>query len=287
MKEMNGMENRINGKAAVLVDSGCDIAQECLDQYGLWLLPLHIDYPEKAYLDGVDIDPQMVYDRYPQDYPKTSTPSLQEVLDKLDEMADAGISRVIAVCISSGLSGTWNAVRLAASHQDRVEVFVFDTKNISVACGLLGIWAAAKLAEGMSYEDVCRGLQDKIYDSRVMFYMDTLEYLKRGGRIGTVSSLIGQALKIKPIISCNREGIYYTVSLIRGSRQGKQKLLKEMVKFCKGHRVWLGLGHGAAAEELEEMEKMVMEELGDSGEILYRKQIAATLALNTGPASSA
>lgn len=269
--------------AAVLVDSGCDIAQECIDRYGLWLLPLHIDYPEKAYLDGVDIDPQMVYDRYPQDYPKTSTPSLQEVLDKLDEMADAGISRVIAVCISSGLSGTWNAVRLAASHQDRVEVFVFDTKNISVACGLLGIWAAAKLAEGMPYEEVCRGLEEKIYDSRVMFYMDTLEYLKRGGRIGTVSSMIGQALKIKPIISCNREGIYYTVSLIRGSRQGKQKLLKEMVKFCKGHRVWLGLGHGAAAKELEEMEKMVMEELGDSGEILYRKQIAATLALNTGP----
>ncbi len=283
MKEMNGMENRINGKAAVLVDSGCDIAQECLDQYGLWLLPLHIDYPEKAYLDGVDIDPQMVYDRYPQDYPKTSTPSLQEVLDKLDEMADAGIEKVIAVCISSGLSGTWNAVRLAALHQERVEVFVFDSKNISVASGLLAIWAGRKLAEGMPYEDVCRGLEEKIYDSKVMFYMDTLEYLKRGGRIGTVSSMIGQALKIKPIISCNKEGIYYTVSLIRGSKQGKQKLLKEMLKFCQGHRVWLGLGHGAAARELEEMEHMVLEELGDRGEVLYRKQIAATLALNTGP----
>ena len=270
---MNCKENRNSGKAAVLVDSGCDIAQECIDKYGLWLLPLHIDYPEKAYLDGVDIDPQMVYDRYPKDYPKTSTPSLQ----------DAGIEKVIAVCISSGLSGTWNAVRLAALHQDRVEVFVFDTKNISVACGLLGIWAARKLSEGMSYEEVCQGLQDKIYDSKVMFYMDTLEYLKRGGRIGTVSSIIGQALKIKPIISCNKDGIYYTVSLIRGSKQGKKKLLSEMLKFCRGHKVWLGLGHGAAAHELEEMEKMVMDELGENGEVLYRKQIAATLALNTGP----
>ena len=280
---MNWKEHMNAEKAAVLVDSGCDIAQECIDQYGLWLLPLHIDYPEKAYLDGVDIDPQMVYDRYPKDYPKTSTPSLQEVLDKLEEMADAGIEKVIAVCISSGLSGTWNAVRLAALHQDRVRVFVFDTKNISVACGLLGIWAARKLSEGMSYEDVCQGLQDKIYDSRVMFYMDTLEYLKRGGRIGTVSSIIGKALKIKPIISCNKDGIYYTVSMIRGSRQGKRKLLNEMLKFCKVHKVWLGLGHGAAPLELEQMEQMLMEELGDSGEIIYRKQIAATLALNTGP----
>ncbi len=270
-------------KAAVLVDSGCDIAQECLDRYGMWLLPLHIDYPEKAYLDGVDIDPQMVYDRYPKDYPKTSTPALQEVLDRLGEMADAGIKKVIAVCISSGLSGTWNAVRLAALHQDRVEVFVFDTKNISVGSGLLAIWAARKLAEGMDYADVCKGLHDRIYDSKVMFYMDTLEYLKRGGRIGTVSSMIGQALKIKPVISCNKEGIYYTVSLIRGSKKGKEKLLKEMVKFCGNHRVWLGIGHGDADKESAEMEKMVVEALKGQAEVLFRKQIAATLALNTGP----
>jgi fatty acid-binding protein DegV len=71
--------------------------------------------------------------------------------------------------------------------------------------------------------------------------------------------------------------------MIRGSRQGKRKLLNEMLKFCKGHKVWLGLGHGAAPLELEQMEQMLMEELGDSGEIIYRKQIAATLALNTGP----
>lgn len=276
-------ENWNRGKTAVLVDSGCDIAQECLDQFGIWLLPLHIDYPEKAYLDGVDIDPQMVYDRYPGDYPKTSTPSLQEVLDMLDEMADAGIEKVIAVCISSGLSGTWNAVRLAALHQERVEVFVFDTKNISVGSGLLGIWAARKVEEGMAFEDVCRGLEERIYESKVMFYMDNLEYLKRGGRIGTVSSMIGQALKIKPIISCNKEGIYYTVSLIRGSKKGKEKLLNEIVKFCGNHRVWLGVGHGAALEESERMEKMVLDELGGRGEVLFRKQIAATLALNTGP----
>ena len=270
-------------KIAVLVDSGCDISQDCLEKYGLWLLPLHIDYPEKAYLDGVDIDPQMVYDRYPKDYPKTSTPSLQEVLDKLEEIADAGFDKVIAVCISSGLSGTWNAIRVASEQQERVEVFVYDTKNISIACGLLGIWASYKVSQGCSFAEICQALQDKAYDSKVMFYMDSLEYLKRGWRIGTVTSVIGQMLKIRPIISCNKEGIYYTVALIRGSRQGKDKLLKEMLRFCRGHKVWLGIGHGAAPDEAKRMEQMVLEELGDSGEVLYNKQIAATLALNTGP----
>ena len=96
--KMNWKEHMNAEKAAVLVDSGCDIAQECIDKYGIWLLPLHIDYPEKAYMDGVDIDPQMVYDRYPRDYPKTSTPSLQEVIDKLEEMADAGIEQGESLC---------------------------------------------------------------------------------------------------------------------------------------------------------------------------------------------
>ncbi len=270
-------------KIAVMVDSGCDIAPECIEKFGLWLLPLHIDYPEKAYLDGVDIDPQMVYDRYPEDYPKTSTPSLHEVLEKLGEIANAGFNKVIAVSISSGLSGTWNAIRVAAQQQEQLEVFVFDTKNISVASGLLAIWAAAKVKAGMLYEDICRGLQEKLSDSKVMFYMDTLEYLKRGGRIGTVTSVIGQMLKIRPIISCNKEGIYYTVSLIRGSKQGKSKLLNEMLRFCKGHRVWVGIGHGSAPEEAARMVEMLKEELGDRCEILFSKQIAATLALNTGP----
>ncbi len=215
----------------------------------------------------------MVYDRYPKDYPKTSTPSLQEVIDKLGEIAAAGFDKVIAVCISSGLSGTWNAVRLASFQQERVEVFAYDTRNISVASGLLGIWASHKVSQGLSFSEICRALEEKTFSSKVMFYMDSLEYLKRGGRIGTVTSMI----------SCNKQGIYYTVSLIRGLKKGKQKLLSEMVKFCKGHRVWLGLGHGAAAEELQEMAEMVIEELGSSAEILYGKQIAATLALNTGP----
>ena len=151
---------------------------------------------------------------------------------------------MIAVCISSGLSGTWNAIRVAAEQQERVEVFVYDTKNISIACGLLGIWASYKVSQGCSFAEICQALQDKTYDSKVMFYMDSLEY---------------------------------------GSRQGKDKLLKEMLRFCRGHKVWLGIGHGAAPDEAKRMEQMVLEELGDSGEVLYNKQIAATLALNTGP----
>ena len=116
---------------------------------------------------------------------------------------------------------------------------------------------------------------DKIYDSKVMFYMDTLKYLQRGGRIGGVASAVGTALKLKPIISCDREGIYYTVAMIRGAKQGKKKLLDEVLKFigdCK--HCWIIIGHGDALEEAKAMEQMLMEKVRGK-RILYIKQITA------------
>ena len=180
------------------------------------------------------------------------------------------------------MSGTFNTIRLAASQQDELEVYVFDTKNISVASGIWAIWAASKLENGWSFEEVKTGLENKIYDSKVMFYMDTLKYLKKGGRIGKVTSVVGEVLNLKPIISCNEEGIYYTVGLIRGAKQGKKKLLNEMLQFCKGHHCWIIVGHGDANEEAGRMLELVETQL-TSKEILFVKQINATLAINTGP----
>ena len=191
-------------KTAVLIDSGCDVPAEFRKKYDIWMLPLRVMYPEKDYDDGINIDPVMVYRRFPDEYPSTSTPSLAEVQDIFDEIREAGYEKIIAVTISSGLSGTFNTIRLAAEQQDELEIFVFDTKNISVASGILAIWASFKLQNGWTFEEVKTGLINKIYDSKVMFYMDTLKYLKKGGRIGNVTSIVGEVLNLKPIISCDQ-----------------------------------------------------------------------------------
>ena len=252
-------------KIAVLTDSGCDVPQNFREKYNIFMLPLRVMYPEKDYDDGVNIDPMMVYRRFPDEYPSTSTPSLAEVQDMFDRIRAEGYEKIIAVTISSGL-----------------EIYVFDTKNISVASGIWAIWAAVKLENGWTFEEVIAGLKNKIYDSKVMFYMDTLKYLKKGGRIGKVTSVVGEVLNLKPIISCNEEGIYYTVGLIRGAKQGKKKLLNEMMQFCKGHHCWIIIGHGDANEEAGRMLELVETQL-TSKEILFVKQINATLAINTGP----
>lgn len=271
-----------NDKTAVMIDSGCDVPKEVRDKLDIYILPLRVMYPEKDYEDDIDIDPQMVYRRFPKEFPNTSTPSMAEVQDLFDRIHGDGYEKVIAVCISSGLSGTFNTIRLQAAQQDVLEVYCFDSKNISVGSGILAIWAARQLQKGKTFGEVTTGLENKIGDSKVFFYMDTLTYLKHGGRIGSVSTMVGNALHLKPIISCKEDGTYYTVGLIRGAKNGKKKLLTEALKFCSGHRVWIIVGHGDAESEAQQLRAMLEEQIPDK-KVLFVRQITATMAINTGP----
>ena len=269
-------------KTAILMDSGGDLPLELCEREGIEFLPLHVIYPERDYLDGVDIDPAMIYRRFPGEIPSTSTPSPQEILDKLKGLAEQGYKNVIAVTISSALSSTGNTIAAAARQLRELNVSVFDTKNISFGSGIFALWAARQLKAGVKYEELVNRLRAKRSDSRQFFYMDTLRYLRHGGRIGRVSSLVGEALHIKPIISCDTDGVYYTVAKIRGGRMGKKRLLDEVVAAVGSRRCWIVIGHGDAPEEAAQMKTLLLEKLPNM-EYLFTKQINATLANNTGP----
>lgn len=277
-----------NQKTAILIDSGCDIPAPVRKEYNIDILPLHVIYPEKDYQDGVDINPTMVYQRFPEEFPSTSTPSIMEVRDKFDELRIQGYERILAITISSNLSGTFNAVRLAAQEfeedEETMEIFPFDTRNISIGAGLFAIWSAIQLRKGKTFREICAELPGKIQDSKVFFYMDTLKYLQRGGRIGKVAGAVGSLLQLKPIISCDGNGEYYTVAKIRGAKLSKLKLAEEVVKFGIGHKTWMVVEEGDAHEEALALQDMLAshERLVDK-QILYEGQITATMAVNTGP----
>jgi len=129
-------------KTAVIADSGCDIPHEIAEQMGIRILPFHVIYPEKDYLDDADIDALMVYRRFPDQIPKTSAPSVEEARALLLSLKKEGYQKVIAVAISSMFSGSWNVMRIAAADVEDLDVFVFDTKNISAGSGIFAYWAA-------------------------------------------------------------------------------------------------------------------------------------------------
>lgn len=270
------------GDTAVLMESGGDLSAEFCGREGIEYLPLHVIYPEKDYLDGIDIDPAMIYRRYPGEIPSTSVPSPQEIIDKLLSIKEKGFKNVIAVTISAALSSVGNAIAAVASQVPDLRVTVFDTKNISFGSGIFALWAVRQLAKGVPYEELAERMRVKRSDSRQFFYMDTLKYLRHGGRIGRVSSFVGEALHIKPIISCDPDGVYYTVAKIRGERMGKKRLLEEVCGAVGSRRCWIVIGHGGAPKEAEAMKAMLEEKL-ENMEYLFTKQITATLANNTGP----
>ena len=129
-------------KIAVLVDTCCDVPQTFVEQYHMYVIPLKVVYKDAEYLDGVDITPEQVYQGLEREVPKTSLPSGERITEIFDQIRADGFQKVIAITLSSGLSGTNNMIHLIADQLEDMEVFIMDTKNISIGGGFHAIQAA-------------------------------------------------------------------------------------------------------------------------------------------------
>ncbi|OQO74294.1 DegV family protein [Enterococcus villorum] len=273
----------MKNKVAILVHSGTDVPQELIEKYQIYVIPLKIIYKDKVYTDKVDITPEEIYQRLPQEIPGTSLPDGETITKIFDQIKQDGYERILAITISSGLSGTYNIVRLIAQQQEELESYVLDTKNIGIGAGFSAIQAAKWLEEGMEWHQLIEKLNELVKRTKVFFNVATLEYLQKGGRIGLVASILGNALKLNPIISCNEEGIYYTV----GKARGRKKSLDRTVSYVKekigtAKKFNLAVAHGDAKEEALAMRERLKEEFPQAQQI-YFGQISPALVVHTGP----
>lgn len=273
----------MKNKIAILVDSGTDVPQEIIDLYNIYVIPLKIIYKDREYTDKVDITPEEIYKRLPEEIPGTSLPDGESITKIFDQIKNDGYDKVLAITISSGLSGTNNVVRLVAQEQEGIQTHVLDTKNIGIGAGFTAIQAAKWIEEGMEWETLIDELVALAERTKVFFNVATLEYLQKGGRIGLVASILGNALKLNPIISCNEEGIYYTVGKARGRKKSLDKTMSYVKETVGDAKVFnLAVAHGAAEEEAIEMKARFEREFPNAQEI-YFGQISPALVVHTGP----
>ncbi len=219
-------------KIAILIDSGTDVPPELVQKYHMFVAPLKIIFRDGEYADGIDLTAAELYQRLPLEIPKTSLPSAETVLQILDQIRSEGYNKVLVITISSGLSGTNNMLKLLAANIKDLDMYVYDTKNIAIGSGFSAIQAAEYIAGGMDWQTLKLILDARTGKSKVFFCLDTLEYLQKGGRIGTVTAMLGAALNLKPVISCNPEGVYYTMAKVRGRQQSLKKIIDLAVKFA-------------------------------------------------------
>ena len=238
-------------KIAVLTDSCADIDPRLAEQMEIFILPLKIIYPEREYQDGVDIVASEVYRRMPEQIPTTSLPDGQTVLDMLERIRQMGYEKLIAICLSAGLSGTYNMVRLAAQNFQGLECAVFDSNSGSLGEGCIALQAAHYIRQGMGWQELQRRVAGLVRDTHVMFSLDTLEYLQKGGRIGKITCLAGTMLQIKPIISFAEDGQLASISKVRGRRRSIDEMVQRVKAMVPtdGRPYVMATAHGDAPED--------------------------------------
>lgn len=270
-------------KIAILVDSGCDIPKNISEDRGIYTLPLKIVYKDRECRDGFDITPREVYEGLKHEIPSTSLPSPAEAQEMLEQIKADGYTDVLVVTISSGLSGTHNMIKIVADDMKDMNIKMIDTKNIAIGSGFVGILAADLAKEGFSLDELHQKVQDSVEKSTVFFCVDTLVYLRKGGRIGLVSGILGEKLNLKPIISCNEDVIYHTVAKVRGKKQAVKKMIDLAQKRIENATEYnICISNGGAYDEIDEFSSEVRKIFAKAKNI-YQGDISPTLGVHTGP----
>ncbi len=187
-------------KIIIASDSTCDLSAELIDRYGIKILPLGVTVGGKSYTDGVDIDPDMIYDNYNKtgELPKTSAINIAQFTDFFEEYTAKGYSLVLFT-ISAEMSSTFSNARLAA--EDFENVHVVDTRNLSTGGGLLVIKAAELAAQGVPSAEIARTCRELSANVDASFVIDSLEFLYKGGRCSALEAFGANLLSLKPCIS--------------------------------------------------------------------------------------
>lgn len=269
-------------RIALIVDSCCDVPPEDIERYGMYVVPLQVNYARESFLDKVTITPQEVYDRFSEEIPTTSTPTPAIAREVLERAVADGYGKAVIVTISSGLSATCELMRSLSAGMAGLECCLVDTKNIGMGAGLVALAVARMLEGGATLEDVRREADRIVASTKVFFCVDTLEYLHKGGRIGNVTYAVGSLLDMRPVITCNEEGVYVTVSKAKGRRQSLKKAMAAAEQFAEQFpRRTMAVVNGDAAAEAAE----VRAELGEriDAEAWYEGQISPVLVVHTGP----
>ena len=190
-------------KIAIVTDSTCDLPQNVIQELNITVIPLFINVGNKGYLDGVDLTRKDFYTNLPNylTHPTTGTPSTDIFTKTYDSLATRGFTEILSVHISETLSATVNVARAAAREFTRIPVTVWDARQLSLGTGFQ-VEAAARLAAlGKSMQEILSALQDLMSRTFVAARLDTLDYLRRSGRMNAIIAGLGSLLQLKPILT--------------------------------------------------------------------------------------
>ena len=187
----------------IVADSTCDLPTSLIAELGICVVPLYINVGEKGYLDGIDISRQDFYARLPHfpEHPNTGTPGPAAFQSVYAELLEQGASEIISIHVSESLSATIQVARLAAADFTAIPVHVVDSLQLSAGTGFQVELAGRMAIAGKNSQEILEALEDLASRTFVAAALDTLEYLRRSGRMSGLLTGIGTLLQLKPILT--------------------------------------------------------------------------------------
>jgi DegV family protein with EDD domain len=262
----------------IVADSTCDLPTDVISQYGIGIVPLYINFGEQSYLDGVEISRQEFYARLPDcdPVPTTALPGPQMFLKAYEKLAAEGATEILSVHISVSLSGTVNAARLAAQDAS-LPVTVLDSGSLSMGTGFL-VWAAAQAAaQGRSMDKIVAALEEQGSRTHVFAALDTLEFLRRSGRMNRVMATLGSWLQMKPLLKMHMGEP--SAEKIRTTDHATDRLVTLLTEQAPLEKV--ALVHTHALDRVEELRLRVQHLLPE--EELLSMDITPVFGTHLGP----
>lgn len=264
----------------IVTDSTCDLPQEVIEQNGISIIPCYLNVDGKSYLDGIEMTRPQFYEGLPRfkTPPTTSAPGLGTFIQLYNRLAEQGASSIISIHISGTLSNVVKVAELAAREVTSVPVHVIDSTNLSLATGLLAHLAARAAQAGESIENVLSLIGESAKRTYTFAALDTLEYLKRSGRVSWLASGIGALLQLKPLLKMN-SGISQA-ERVRTSAKATRRLL-ELVSSL-GPLEHLSVVHTHSLERAAHLRDLA-KTLFPSGEPSFTGEVTPTIGSHIGP----
>jgi DegV family protein with EDD domain len=238
-------------RIAIVTDSSAHLPADLVEQYGIHVMPLKVAFGQTVYRDCVDITEEEFYHKLAQakELPITSQPSAGEFLAFYQEVARQA-EGIVSIHLSGALSGTYNSAMAARDMLPDVPIEVVDSRSASMGQGFLALAAARAAEEGKSLQEIATLTRDLVPRLNVIFVLDTLKYLQKGGRIGGAQALMGSMLAIKPLLHLY-EGRVEPLEKVRSKRKAVQRLVEIMAERLQGRPVHVAILHSASRQEAE------------------------------------